>query len=75
MDMSTRRCDTCLKMKEKRAFVGLTNDTCRLCSYDKRDRSSPRDSYKVLRKCLRCDGEFMALMNKRLCDKCKSTCE
>jgi hypothetical protein len=68
-----RRCNCCKEMKQEMAFKGINADTCRLCSYDQRDRSAPAGSSKSPRKCLRCDKKFMALMNKRLCDKCKST--
>lgn len=68
-----RRCDSCRKMKDDMAFKGIKTDTCRICSFDLRDKSSPKSTYKVMRKCLKCDKDFMALMNKRLCNSCKAT--
>jgi hypothetical protein len=67
-----RRCSKCNDMKHDIAFKGIHTDMCRLCSYDERDKSSPHNGHKSLRKCLNCDKDFMASMNKRLCDPCKS---
>jgi len=65
-----RHCSVCGKTKERRAFIGY-NDICRLCCFDIRDRSSPADTYKCTRSCLKCSEMFSSHMEKRICPKCK----
>jgi len=68
--MSERLCQICKVKKHSMAFIGHSL-VCRVCSYDIRDRSSPNNSYKCSRKCLKCDKDFTSHLGKRLCPKCK----